>query len=480
VALPGPTPTATATAVLDRWWDDGAALLACPAGAYEDLLADPAGAHLVRETAWYAIGLLRRAGAGDHARAHRALGAVIDQQLDAPGTPWHGTYRKVAGWDPPVEGAVEWIDYDQNWRQFLGTTLAIAVTDWDLPSDLDGRTRASIATAVASEPPDRVPPTYANIALMRAWLEAWQAGADGDRDGAERAVELARAVVAAFDAHGCFLEHGSPTYYGVDLLALAMWRRPDSPTLLRAEGARIEHELWTDIARWWHGGLGTLCGPHSRAYGLDPHTHVSALALAIWAGAGREVAPLPDLDAPVVDHVHDLAVAPLLEHVGPLVPPEARAHLGGFQGRRSVAQVVGDDPHRVATGWLDEHLAVGAEDCAAGWSALDQYHPATCHWRRTDGTVGWLRARRGGPVRATAAEATLVLRCPPHRHRGPVPLDWELTGSVAGTATEWDLDGLAVEVETDGLVLGDRPASPIGPPAGADDFTVTLHLRPQG
>ena len=50
---------------------------------------------------------------------------------------------------------------------------------------------------------------------MKAWLE--------------RDETYAAAVVDCFDAFGAFDEYGSPTYYGIDLFALSLWRR-DPPT----------------------------------------------------------------------------------------------------------------------------------------------------------------------------------------------------------------------------------------------------------
>ena len=78
----------------------------------------------------------------------------------------------------PPTAPIEWIDYDPNWRQFLGTALAVAVTDFDLSPPLAARAREAVHLAVDAEPPDRVPPTYANIALLRAWLDAWAGRAD--------------------------------------------------------------------------------------------------------------------------------------------------------------------------------------------------------------------------------------------------------------------------------------------------------------
>ena len=459
----GPVTDAT-TAWMDRAWDDETGLLWNPAGSFDEVV-DPRSVHLVRETAWYAIGLLRRDGEGDRRRAEAALTAVLDHQLDDPRQPWHGTFVRFPEWPRPTDGAVEWVDYDPNWRQFLGTALAVAVSDFDLVPSLARRTRAAIDLAVASEPPDRVPPTYANIALLRSWLEAWAGHPHG---------EYAAAVVDAFQRRACFTEYGSPTYYGIDLLALGLWQRSDSPADLRGGGAGLEAALWTDAARWWHAGLGNLCGPYSRAYGMDLHGYVSGLSLALWC-AGLP-APLPPLDQDEVPHGHDVCMAPMLEHVGVRVPPSTRPSFEGFTGARAVHQVIDDDPRRDASGWLEEGLMVGGEDGSSGLHARGQFHPATVHWRQPEGTVGWLRVEHHGPTRARAEERRLVVECDPHPTRGPQPIRWIANTPVTVDGARWRLPGLTVAVVTDARLVD--PATLAHDPTPAGPTTFDLRLTP--
>jgi hypothetical protein len=452
--------TPLATAWMDRAWDPEAGLLWNPPGAFADATAGPRTVHLVRETAWYAIGLLRRDGTGDAARAAKALAAVCDHQYDEPGQPWHGTFVRFPEWAAPTDGAVEWIDYDPNWRQFVGTALAVAVTDFALPPALEDRARAAIDLAVDAEPPHRVLPTYANIALLRAWLEAWAGRTD---------LAYAEAVVDAFHRHGCFTEHNSPTYYGIDLLALGLWQRTDAPLELQRWGASIEAELWTDVARWWHPGLGNLCGPYTRAYGMDLRAYVSGLALALWCAALP--APLPDLAVEPLPHGHDLCVGPLLQHVGVRVPAGIRPAFERLSAPHAVEQVVQDEPRRVATGWLEEDLMIGAEAGDAKLQARGQYHPATLHWRLPGGGVGWLRLVHHGPTRARAGERRLEVECDPHPRHGPVDLRWESNVEATSVrADRWTFPGLEVTVTTDGRLLD--PATRAYAPA--THMTLTL------
>ena len=184
---------------------------------------------------------------------------------------------------------------------------------------------------------------------------------------------------------------------------------------------------------------------------MDLHDYVSGLSLALWC-AGLP-APLPDLEAEVVPHGHDLCITPLLERVGVRVPDEARAAFEGFTGPHLVTQTIDDDPHRVATGWLDDDLMIGAERHDGGLHARGQYHPATVHWRQPGGGVGWLRLVHHGPTRATAAERSLLVECAPHPRHGPQGLHWE--SNVEATevhAERWSFPGVDVRVATDAIL----------------------------
>ena len=307
------------------------------------------------------------------------------------------------------------------------------MTDFALPPEVEARAGPPSSWPSPPSRPTASPRPTPTSPCCAAWLEAWSGRSDRS---------YAAAVVDEFHRHGCFTEHNSPTYYGVDLLALGLWQRPDSPADLQRWGADIEAALWTDVARWWHPGLGNLCGPYSRAYGMDLHAYVSGLGLALWCA--DLPAPLPDLDVEPLPHGHDLCMAPLLQHVGVRVPADARAAFERFAGPHVVEQVVQDDPRRVATGWLDHDRMVGAEAGAGGLQARGQYHPATIHWRRPDGGVGWLRLVHHAPTRATASEGRLEVSLDPHPRHGPVdgPLGVQhrgpsRSGRTAGRSPAW-------------------------------------------
>src|SRR5208337_242248 len=127
----------------------------------------------VRESAWYAVGLLLRDGSGDRERATQILNTVLNAQYREPGKPWDGTFRRTPAEPEPGTQALMWRTYDPNWREFVGTTFAVILTEYPdrLSEDLGRRMIDAIDYAVAGEMKQgRLAPTYTNISLMYGFL----------------------------------------------------------------------------------------------------------------------------------------------------------------------------------------------------------------------------------------------------------------------------------------------------------------------
>ncbi len=406
-----------ATTWADSSWDESRGLLWNPPGSFEDYGLAARSAHMVPQSAWYAVGLLMR---GDTERAERVLEALCGLQYDHPGVAWHGTFARFAEWpQPPDEGAVEWVDYDPNWRQFLGTTFALMLRRFELSRAIASKLHAAVALAIEGEPRDRVSARYSNIALMKAWLEEDE--------------PFASEVVQCFDEHGAFDEYGSPTYYGIDLYALALWMQYPPAPAFATWGERLWSTLWRDIARWWHPGLRNLCGPYSRSYGMDLRRYVGLLGL--W----MPEPVVPALSADGFEHSHDLTMAPLITLVGG-GPDEVVT----TDVNRVVEQRLPDD--RVATGWLAPGVMIGAER-GGRFRAEGQYHPATAHWSLPDGSVGWMRLRHAGPLSAVASPRTLTVTVHDHQRIGRQPVLVETSHPTTFRESAWALPGRTIRYD---------------------------------
>ena len=293
--------------------------------------------------------------------------------------------------------------------------------------------------------------------ILTAFLLQFGAARFNEPDWAVVAERLAAEILGRFRVNGAFDEYNSPTYYGIDLYALALWRSYATSALLRAAGAEIEAVLWRDIAQFYHAGMRNIAGPYDRSYGMDLRRYVACLGMWIWLATGYEYAPFPDLTAPL-DHGWDFAVAPVFALVGLRMPADARPHFVAFQGQRQVKHVIANEPQRVATAWIGATVMLGAEDSGSSHRVNDQFHPATIHWLIEDGMVGWIRLRHSAPVDARAERNQLAIVC-----TAPARGDQELMFQIAAPQIDlaalqpgrWDLPGLTVRVETNvrGLIV---------------------------
>jgi len=347
---------------------------------------------------------------------------------------------------------VVWEHYDPNWREFIGTALALMLIEYEvlLPADLVRRIDLALRRAIAGTLGRNVPASYTNIALMTAFLLQFGAVRFNEPDWAAVADRLAAEILGRFRVNGAFDEYNSPTYYGIDLYALALWSSYATSALLRDAGAEIEAALWRDVAQFYHAGMRNIAGPYDRSYGMDLRRYVACLGMWIWLATGYEYAPFPDLTAPL-DHGWDFAVAPVFALVGLRMPEDARPHFVAFQGQRQVEHVIANEPQRVATAWIGATVMLGAEDSGGTHRFDDQFHPATIHWLIEDGVVGWIRLRHSAPADARAERNQLAIVCTA-RAGGDQEFMFQIAAPQIDLAAlqpnRWELPGLTVRVET--------------------------------
>ena len=391
-----------------QWWDAANHMTWNPAGGLSPNL--PARTlHLVPNTAWVAYALLGEDSSSDRAGGVAAIEALLALQYDDPGKKFHGTFAQFLETPYPPDDAQMWTQYDPNWRQFVGTAFAVTLEDFgdDLPVELAARMEASIRLACDGEAAEsRLSATYANPALMCAWLDAWLGRRTGDANLVQRGEDFARAVVAEHDGCGAFEEFNSPTYYGIDLYALRLWVMWAPTDYFAEQGRRLETALWRHVVSMYHAGLRNFCGPYTRSYHPDATRSIALFALWQWALFGWEHAPIPSLDDPVIDHCHDLLAGPLFARLAAAPEDVDLTAMTSFTGGRTVAHRL--PRGRVVTASIEEDLMIGAEESDNDWGGWTQFMPVTVHWREDEGVgVLWLTEPR--VVRATARDASVLL-----------------------------------------------------------------------
>lgn len=427
---------------------------------------------MVRETSWYVVGLLSRGQDGDDARAAEVLDCVLSHQFDAPGRVHHGTWRRRPGEPEPPSDAVVWRDYDPNWREFIGCTLLLVLREFEsrLPARLAERIEHALRLASEGSLGRAVEPHYTNIALMGAYLldgAGRRLGMPALRQAGE---DLALRVHSLWAETSAFCEFNSPTYYGVDLFALALWRRSAPSAALRRLGGVMEEALWREIAERYHPALRNLAGPYDRTYGMDIQRYTALTGLWIRLATGAGTSPLPAGDpaesahshshahSHAHSHSHDWCFAPCFALLDPQPPADTVARLTAFSGPRHVITLVSRSPRRVATTWLGERHTIGAMDSGTTMKdAGDMCCPVAVHWLARGGEhdVNWLRAAPSTAVDGVVDEdGTLLLTH--HRTAESAPLCFEVqappVAAAEVAANRWRLPGMSVRIRSDEAV----------------------------
>ena len=396
-AGPGRSAAAQLVALHEQLWDPVRGLLLVPAGATPGLDLGALGLHTVRESAFGALLDLRH---GDVDRAATALRHVLELQYVAPGKPWDGTFPVTAEQEDPPDGAIEFLHFDPNWRQFLGMMLLVVLHEFSevLPSDLVEAAWTAVVRCATGEPVDRIPDWYTNPNLLHAWVAA-HAGAHAHDDALlEQGVSRARRAVDRVVATGDVDEYNSPTYDGVDLVAVTLWSAyPPSPEF-EEWGTRLTAVLCRRISLLVDAGTGVVCGPYSRAYGYDLTRYVSLLGLWLSCAGLDRVVPV-DLGGDT-DHVHDLFFLPLVEHLSAVV--DLPWDLSEVRDARRHEQQVGGV---VAVSQLRPGVSVGHASGPVVGSVGDQYVPFSVHVTSAPGELVHVVARPGPGCQTVEVEA---------------------------------------------------------------------------
>ena len=369
--------------------------------------------HMVRESLWFAFGLVLQVrffgrNESDLIQAENIVQQVLANQYDVPGEVWHGTFKRAPQEpDPPVP-AVMWKDYDPNWRQFIGTVLLLwrKLEGELMPASLQVAIDSALKKCIEGEPVNRVPVTYTNIALMKAWLEV-ECGDLIDDQSRRGALEYAGDIAQRFGQHNAFQEYNSPTYYGINFFALGLWQ--NFSTDLSSMGQQMSVALWEDVARYYHADMKNLCGPWSRSYGMDMQQYVAALGLWIWAATNRNTAPFPESNDNL-QHAHDFCLGPIAAFSATLLPDAVTNLLNGFHGERHIQQQISDEPHRSVEAYLSKDIMLGLESSSISFHGTDQFHPFTIHWLDEHGQVHWCRMRFKGRVEGELGQRSVTLR----------------------------------------------------------------------
>jgi hypothetical protein len=239
-----------------------------------------------REWVRVASGLLFRNLPGDIKNASFIIQKILEAQYNNPGNKTHGVWMANLYSDKEKT--------DENWREFVGCELIIILEKHSdkLSLELINSIEQSLIYAAEGAYIRNVRPTYTNIAMMSAFLMEYvgtRMNLPNIRDGG---IVKSWEVYLLFNRNNTFSEFNSPTYYGVDMLSLAMWRDLGPTTEMRRMGAEMEVLFWEEVSKFYHYEFRTLVGPYFRTYGI--HMKNDHAIMGMWIGLlidNLEIAP---------------------------------------------------------------------------------------------------------------------------------------------------------------------------------------------
>ena len=442
------------------------------------------GGYMVRESSWYALGLLVRDKPGDREQAATILRTVLANQYTTPGKKWYGTFKRTPEEPEPATGTVAFTGYDPNWRHFIGTTFQTILIEYPdrIPADLAKALEHSIELAVIGEMQDgRLQESYTNIALMYGVEWEFAARRSSNAEWKSAATAWNAEVFRLFREHNTFYEYNAPTYYGVDLYGLQLWNRYGLAPATRQMGSTMQAALWRDIADFYNPLLRNLCGPYDRSYGMDMEKYVSVTGVWLRSVLPANVAPLPAAPTLATDHVADLWFAPFIAILGTDIPADAMQKFRTFAGPHFLTRTI--DAQRTATASVGHDLMYGAEatSLTKDTGHATQFHPVTAQWRTPSGSIGWIRLTQSPMLNAVADSKGITIIT-----HGDVDFLLDAHGSQSSVqeidpaaiqATAWVLPGLHVAVSTDGTAVSEPTQTEAGEPGIAVHLRNTTHIR---
>ncbi len=281
--------------------------------------------------------------------------------------------------------------HDQNWREFVGCDLIIIYHFYQqlLPADLLESIKSGLIHAANGALKRNVGADYTNISVMSAFLMDYVGKTFDINELKTGGLQKAKEIYQLFNRHQTFSEYNSPTYYGVTLIGLALWRELASEPVKKM-GLELEEALWTEIGRNYHPRLRNLTGPYFRAYGMDMRKYYSIAGIWIAVALDAEkLAPLPRGKGAKEEEMSN--IAPIL-HLGLSIPKSVLVSMkdftdSAFTERLVPSKIAGDTLKRITTmvspGWTMGGL----------WGNLrvwNQIKTGTIHWQNSNAETEWL------------------------------------------------------------------------------------------
>lgn len=390
-----------------------------------------------RSGIYHSVGMLYRNAGADRENAQHVMRALLKLQHNVPGDKLHGMWRTGVGKDRE----------DQNWREFVGTGFIVAREYFgdalapDLMRDID----VALVRAAEGAAQRDVSAGYTNIALMSAFLLDYVGHTASKPTFQALGKKKAKAIHDLFFQYKTFTEFNSPTYYGVNLMGLGMWRELAKSAELREWGQEIESTFWHHIAQFYHADMKNMSGPYVRGYGMDMTQYAALVGLCIAMGfEGPEDAPLPNTR----ERAFEWAYTPLFAVLNVHPPQDLLDEFKTFSGSREMLHHITYRKNLFqAQAVLESDWMMGA---ATGMRRRwDQHCPGTVHWKLGN-EMGWLLVHGENAAEAKIEGRNLLIFATESNAEHPLRILIHVPNADLKQITEntWTLPGMTFKIQT--------------------------------
>lgn len=344
--------------------------------------------------------LLFRNKAGDKENAAEILTWILKNQYRDENTKIYGIWKTNIDDDK----------FDQNWREFIGCDLIIIRQKYShlLPTEIMKEMEVGLVHAARGALKRNVGADYTNISIMSAFLMSY-VGVEFNREELKMAgLKKAREVFNLHQSHKTFSEYNSPTYYGVTLVAIALWRELALSQEMKQMGQKLEKEFWHEATAFYNANLQNMPGPYFRGYGMDMQKYFSIMGIWIAIAVDNEKqAPMPTTtDGPKYGEMSN--IAPIF-NLGLSIPKDDLETLKAFTTPRFISRTV---PNKYLGDSLKQVTAMINKDWMMGgvWGnrrVWNQIKTGAIHWKTSDGEIGWLLVPGSGTTNVKVSKTTM-------------------------------------------------------------------------
>ncbi len=386
--------------------------------------------------------LLFRNKAGDKENAAEILTWILKNQHRDENTKIYGIWKTNIDDDK----------FDQNWREFIGCDLIIIREKYShlLPKDILKEMEVGLVHAARGALKRNVGADYTNISIMSAFLMDYVGTEFKIEELKTAGLKKAHDVFNLYQSHKTFSEYNSPTYYGVTLVAIALWRELALSPEIKQMGQTLEKEFWHEATTFYNANLKNMPGPYFRGYGMDMQKYFSIMGIWIAIAVDNEKqAPIPTTtDGPKYGEMSN--IAPIF-NLGLSIPKADMAALKEFTEPRFISRTV---PNKYLGDSLKQVTAMINKDWMMGgvWGnrrIWNQIKTGAIHWKTADGDVAWLLVPGNGKTNVKVSKTTMsvYLADPKATH---IELYISVESAVADSFTDkvWTLPSMTMNVNT--------------------------------